>query len=372
MKFSTSKTELQQAFQKLSKASPVRSTLPILGCVLVASSDEKTIFRTTDLELTIESEVPVSLEKAGSVAIPIRQLLDITNELPETRISISADDRNRVEIQTEMGTYDLMGKPADEFPATPEINQTKELSLPAKTLKNIIDTTLFAVSKDDLKPALTGVLFRFAPKNLIAVSTDGHRLVRYKEKDPGSIGFSGDIIAPRKFLSYLSTQLSAGDINISIGENYITTRMNHDTVITRTVGERFPDYESVIPKDNEKLLKADKESLLGAIRRVSIFSNRATHQVAMSLSSERCLVTTEDPETSSKAQEELPAEYKGDDLVIGYNAEYIQDVIKHIKSKTVFARFNTPISATLFNLEDNTEDKDGETLMLLMPIRLNG
>ena len=372
MKFSTSKTELQQAFQKLSKASPVRSTLPILGCVLVASSDENTIFRTTALELTIESEVPVSLEKAGSVAIPIRQLLDITNELPETRISISADDRNRVEIQTEMGTYDLIGKPADEFPATPEINQTKELSLPAKTLKNIIDTTLFAVSKDDLKPALTGVLFRFAPKNLIAVSTDGHRLVRYKEKDPGSIGFSGDIIAPRKFLSYLSTQLSAGDINISIGENYITTRMNHDTVITRTVGERFPDYESVIPKDNEKLLKADKESLLGAIRRVSIFSNRATHQVAMSLSSERCLVTTEDPETSSKAQEELPAEYKGDDLVIGYNAEYIQDVIKHIKSKTVFARFNTPISATLFNLEDNTEDKDGETLMLLMPIRLNG
>ena len=102
MKFSTSKTELQQAFQKLSKASPVRSTLPILGCVLVASSDEKTIFRTTDLELTIELEVPVSLEKAGSVAIPIRQLLDITNELPETRISISADDRNRVEIQTEM------------------------------------------------------------------------------------------------------------------------------------------------------------------------------------------------------------------------------------------------------------------------------
>jgi len=239
-------------------------------------------------------------------------------------------------------------------------------------LKNIIDTTLFAVSKDDLKPALTGVLFRFAQKNLIVVSTDGHRLVRYKEKDPGSIGFSGDIIAPRKFLSYLSTQLSAGDINISIGENYITTRMNQDTVITRTVGERFPDYESVIPKDNEKLLKADKESLLGAIRRVSIFSNRATHQVAMSLSSERCVVTTEDPETSSKAQEELPAEYNGDDLVIGYNAEYLQDVIKHIKGKTVFARFNTPISATLFNLEDNTEDNDGENLMLLMPIRLNG
>ena len=370
MKFSTSKTELQQALQKLSRVSPTRSTLPILGCVLIESSNEKTTLRATDLELTVKSEISVSIENEGSLAAPLKQLLDITNELAETRITISADDRNKIEIKTDMGVYNLMGKPAEEFPASPETEQTKKLSLPAKTVKSIIDKTLFAVSRDDLKPALTGVLFRFAPKSITAVSTDGHRLVRYKEQNVDTLNFSGDVLAPKKFLSYLSSQLSTGEIGVSIGDNYLTTRIEQDTIITRTIGEKFPDYESVIPKDNEKTLKADKDSMLAAIRRVSIFSNRATHQVSLNLSSERCLITTDDPEKSSKAQEELPAEYEGEDLIVGYNAEYLKDVIGHIGSKTVVVRLNTSISATLFNLEEAKKD-DTDNLMLLMPIRLN-
>ena len=371
MKFSTSKTELQQALQKLSKVSPTRSTLPILGCVLIESSNERTTLRATDLELTVQSKISVSIENEGSVATPLKQLLDITNELAETRITISADNKNKIEIQTDMGVYNLMGKAAEEFPASPETKQTTDLSLPAKTLKSIIDKTLFAVSKDELKPALTGVLIRFAPKNITAVSTDGHRLVRYKEQNVDALSFSGDVLAPKKFLSYLSPQLSAGDIGVSIGDNYLTTKIEQDTIITRTIGERFPDYESVIPKDNEKTLKADKDSILGAIRRVSIFSNRATHQVSLNLSNKKCLITTDDPEKSSKAQEELPAEYLGEDLVVGYNAEYLKDVIGHIGGKTVVVRLNTSISATLFNLEDVKKKSETDNLMLLMPIRLN-
>ena len=118
MKFSTSKTELQQALQKLSRVSPTRSTLPILSCVLIEASNERTTLRATDLELTVELEISVSIEKEGSIATPLKQLLDITNELAETRITISADDRNRIEIQTDMGVYNLMGKPPEEFPAS--------------------------------------------------------------------------------------------------------------------------------------------------------------------------------------------------------------------------------------------------------------
>ena len=370
MKFSTSKTELQQTLQKLSKVSPTRSTLPILGCILIEATNERTIIRATDLELTIESEISVSIEEEGSIAAPLKQLLEITNELAETRITIGADDRNRIEIQTDMGLYKLMGKRVEEFPASPEAKQKTGLSLPGKMVKNIIDKTLFAVSRDELKPALTGVLFRFAPKSITAVSTDGHRLVRYKEKKVDNLSFSGDVLAPKKFLSYLSSQLSTGDINIFLGDNYLTTRIEQDTIITRTIGERFPDYESVIPKDNEKKLKANKDRLLGAIRRVSIFSNRATHQISLSLSSKKCLITTDDPEKASKAEEEFPAEYKGENLIVGYNAEYLKDVISHISGKTVVMRLNTSISATLFNLEEVKKDKT-DNLMLLMPIRLN-
>ena len=168
---------------------------------------------------------------------------------------------------------------------------------------------------------------------------------------------------------HLSTQLSTGDITILAGENHLTAKIGQDTIITRTLGERFPDYESVIPGDNEKTLKTEKDVILGAIRRVSIFSNRSTHQVALNLSGGKCLITTEDPEMSSKAQEELPAEYDGDDIVIGYNSEYLKDVINHINGKTVFIRLNTPISASLFSSEVDEDNVDN--LMLLMPIRLN-
>jgi len=371
MKFSTSKTELQNVLQKLSKAVPTRSTLPILGCVLFEASEEKTVLRATDLEITIIAEIPVSIEEPGSAAIPLKTLLDVTNELPETRITLIVDSNNKIELRTEMGVYDLMGKPAEEFPSIPDTSDGKELSLGSRLFKSVIESTVFAVSRDDLKPALTGVLFRFNAKNLTAVSTDGHRLVKHIRKDFASTGFTGDVIIPRKFLNYMTLQLAGDDetVGLVVGENHMTAVMDKVTVLTRTIDERFPDYESVIPSDNTKKLKTNKSDLSGAIRRVSIFSNKTTRQVAFNLSDKQCLISTEDPEKSSKAQEEISAEYTGESLTIGYNAEYLKDVINHVGGETVIISLNTPISAALFNPE--SADENIESTMLLMPIRLN-
>ena len=369
MKFSTSKTELQQALQKLSKATPTRSTLPILGCVLIESSEEKTSLRATDLEITIQSEIPVSLEQAGATALPLKTLLDITNELPETRVTLYVDDKDRATIITDTGKYDLMAKPADEFPAVPDTSGSQAVNVSGEMLKNIIDATSFAVSRDELKPALTGVLFRFGSNGITAVSTDGHRLVKYTRKDFDTNGFNGDMIVPRKFLSFMSAQVSGGNVALLIGENHLTAKMKNDMVLTRIIDERFPDYETVIPKENDKILKADKDALLGAIRRVSIFSNKSTHQVALNLDATSCRITTEDPEKSSKAHEQIAAEFDGENLTIGYNAEYLKDVVSHVAGDKIVVEFSTPISAALFGT-DSTEENI-ESLMLLMPIRLN-
>ena len=148
MKFSTSKTELQQALQKLSKATPTRSTLPILGCVLIESSEEKTTLRATDLEITIQEEISVSLEQAGSTALPLKTLFDITNELPETRLTLMVDEKDRASIITDNGEYDLMAKPADEFPAVPDTSGSKSVGVSGEMLKNIIDATSFARSEE--------------------------------------------------------------------------------------------------------------------------------------------------------------------------------------------------------------------------------
>ena len=164
---------------------------------------------------------------------------------------------------------------------------------------------MFAVSQDELKPALTGVLFKFLENSFTAVSTDGHRLVKHERNDFLTEKIEEEIIIPKKFLSFLSTQLSDEDINISIGESFITAQLKKDIIITKIIDEKFPDYNSVIPKDSNKTFLIDKKVLLGAIRRVSIFSNKSTHQVALSLNTDKSFVTTEDPEKSSKAKEHI-------------------------------------------------------------------
>ena len=179
----------------------------------------------------------------------------------------------------------------------------------------------------------------------------------------------GEVIIPRKFLSYMSSYLSEGETTLLIGNSHLSAKIKKDKITTRIIGEKFPDYESVIPKDNDKVFKSEKESFLGAVKRVSIFSNKSTHQVAISLSSSSCVVTTEDPEKSSKAKESVDSTFEGEDLIIGYNAEYLKDIINHIPGQNIVAKFSTPVSAALFS--SLTELDNTENLMLLMPIRLN-
>jgi len=369
MKFSTSKTELQKALQKLSKATPTRSTLPILGCVLIDANDKKTIFKTTDLEITIQTEIPSSLEKAGRAALPLKTLLDITNELPDVRLTIAVDEKNKAVITTDVGEYDLMAKPAEEFPKTPEQKDPTTMAIPGSTLKDVINKTSFAVSRDELKPALTGVLLQVSDSGTVAVSTDGHRLVKYSRSDFKSTGFNRDVIVPKKFLNYLSSHLGDDEVSLMLAEDHLAAKVGNDVVVTRIVDEKFPNYESVIPNENNKRLVVEKEVLLGAVRRVSIFSNKSTHQVALSLSKDDCKITTEDPEKSSKAQEKIVAKYDGDPITIGYNADYLKDIVSHVGGGEVAVDLSSPVSAALFSSTETEEQV--ECIMLLMPIRLN-
>lgn len=370
MRIATSKSDLQSALQKLSKATPTRSTLPILSCVLFEVENDEVVLRTTDLEITIVVQLSASIEEVGSAAIPLQTLLDITNELPDGRLTLAVNPQHRVELISDTGIYDLMGKPAEEFPARPDIDGRKAINMTAESLKAVIDMTLFAVSRDDLKPALTGVYCNFGDENLTAVATDGHRLVRYIRKDYEPGEFSGKIIVPKKFLGLINTfLLSADTLSLWMSENHLTAGVGKNTIYTRVIDERFPDYESVIPDDNEKELVVAQDVLLGAVRRVSIFSNKSTHQIALHLSKEKSTITTEDPEKASRAEEELPAEFSGEDLAIGYNADYLKDIVSHVTHEQIRVKLNTPISAALFYPQEQEDNCD--VTMLLMPIRLN-
>ena len=201
MKFSTTKTDIQVSLQKLSKITPTRSTIPILSNVLITTDNGSIIMRATDLEQTMILTIPASIEKEGSSVIPVDTLLNIANELPDGRITLSVDKKLNISIKSETGDYDLKGMSPEEFPAPPELDKQSPVIFSSELLKLIFKLTSFAISNDDLKPALTGVLFHFDQTSLTTVSTDGHRLARYKIQDFDSGGFSGDIIIPKKFLT---------------------------------------------------------------------------------------------------------------------------------------------------------------------------
>ncbi len=370
MKLSTSKNELRSALQKLAKATPTRSTLPILSCALFTVRDNEAVLRATDLEISIVVHLPASIEEAGSAAIPLSTLLEITNELPDGRITISVNERNRVELITETGTYDLMGKPAEEFPAIPEVDNSRTVDMEAATLKAIFEKTSFAVSHDDLKPALTGVYMKFSPEALTAVATDGHRLVRYILKDFKGGNFEGDLIVPRKFINLIQSVASSNEeVHLWIGDNHLTALVGKDRFYTRIIDELFPNYEGVLPTDNDKILTVSRNEILGAVRRVSIFSNKATNQIALQLDADGSILSTEDPEKATKAEEKLSCDYQGEPLTIGYNASYLKDILSHLDDADIIVKLNTPISAALFYPETQPEGRD--ITMLLMPIRLN-
>ena len=369
MRISTSKSELQTALQKLARAVPNRSTLPILSFALFQVDDKNTIIRSTDLEITIVTKLPATVKETGSAAIPLQPLLEITNEIQDDRITLSVNQQHKIELTTDNGVYDLMGKAPTEFPALPQTDGKKNLGISSDAMKAIIEKTSFAVSRDEMKPALTGVFLKVADDSLIAVATDGHRLVQYKTKGFKSADFTGDVIIPRKFLGLFNT-FAIDEVQIMISDNHLVATFGDDKVYTRVIDERFPDYESVIPVDNDKILNIDRNDLLGAVKRVSIFSNKATHQIALHLDEKKTQITTEDPEKASRGKEDLlGAKYSGESLTIGYNAAYLRDILMHISDDNVIAKFNTAISATLFYPETPSDNVD--LTMLLMPIRLN-
>ena len=371
MKISTTKPELQSALQKVSKATPTRSTLPILNFVLFSSVEGETTLRVTDLEITIVVKLAASTEQTGEAALPLQTLLDVTNELPEeTRITIEVGDKNKAKITTDSGTYDITGREADEFPAIPELNDKRQINVSAESFLDLVQKTSFAVSRDDLKPALTGVLFRFNQNDITAVATDGHRLVKYLKKEENSGTYAGDIIVPKKFLKLSSTVLPGQqEATVWVGSTHLTMAVGGDTYYTRIIDERFPDFDSVIPKDNENELIVNRMALLSGVRRVSIFSNRSTHQIALALSKDENQITTEDPEKASSAKENIEGKYNGQDLTIGYNAAYLKDILAHIPSDEVVVKLNSSISAALFY--PKTQEGNTELTTLLMPIRLN-
>jgi len=370
MEFSIDKKDLLKNLQLLSKAVPSRSTLPIISSALFTVNNNELNLRATDLEISLNIKCNITSVSDGSIAIPLSKLLEITNAMPSGNLNFNISDIGKVNIKSVSGNYTIMGQPADEFPKEQTIENSSSLNIQSSDLKDIIISTSYAASKDDLKPVLQGVLFQIKNNELVAVATDGHRLVKLEKKQLDTLNFSGNVVIPIKFLTLLLTQLIEDEnVIMLIGENHIQVQINNIIITSRTINDSYPDYEGVIPKDNTKTLIIDKNIFYEAIKRVSIFSNKTSKQVSLELNESSIIIKTEDPENITTGKEMLDCNYDGESMTIGYNALYLKEVLQQQGSEEIKIMLKSPLNAGLFIPMDQQENNTKTTL--LMPIRLN-
>lgn len=366
MDFTIEKDKLLSALTTLSKINPARTTLPILSTVLIKTEQTgNVVFRTTDLEVEMKITVESKVLEEGETCAPIYKLLEISNTLSEETVSINVNETQRMRIKTSTGKYLLMCNKTEEFPDQREFHdQPKQVS--ATFLRESIKRTTYACSKDELKPTLNGVLISFGTTSVTSVSTDGHRLVKFISKQENETGNS--VLIPQKFLNIIGT----GAINtkkalLNVYEDYITIETNNIKLSSRLISEKFPDYENVIPKENHNTTTVTTQTLLGAVKKVSLMSNKTTKQIILKLQTNKIFVSAEDHETGGAAMDEIDANTVGGELTIGFNSTLLLDILKHQKTEELHLLTSGPLNAALFKPVGETET---ETTTLLMPIRI--
>ena len=371
MSYKINTEKLLITLQQTIKVIPSRSTKPILSCALF-SFDKVLKISASNQETSINTSIDVNTNgEEGVVAIPIGRLLEITSNVKDVEIEFSLLGDNRVEIKTQSGTFSITGQNHQEFPLDPVMNESVSLSLNMESFLEIIDFTKNSVSKDDLKPALQGVLLKIDSSQILGVSTDGHRLSRMIIKNKNDQTKEHEIIVPIKFLTLLNSFIDKKDkIELEISENYISVSHKNQTIFSRIIKDTYPDYEKVVPLDNNKQLTINKENLIDSIKRVSIFSNRSTKQITLKINKQETIIQTEDAENAASGKEIIQSEFSDEnELKIGFNANFILEALNNINQKEITVFLNGPLSAAILAEKEEKTEKD--KLLLLMPIRLN-
>lgn len=371
MKFIISATTLLKQLQSISGALSNNTVLPILENFLFEIKNGQLIISATDLQTSMTTILPIEAKEDGKVAIPSRILLDTLKTFPEQPIMFSINkDNYAVEISAGEGKYKLSGENGDDFPKIPTVESASTLSLPSSVLLEAVNKTLFAVSNDELRPAMTGVYCQLSTTHITFVATDAHKLVRYRRLDTKA-DKNADFILPKKALNLLKSALPTEDVNVNIEYNNTNAffTFNHIHLICRLIDERYPDYEAVIPLNNPNKLTIDRNLLLNSLRRVSIYSNKTTHQVRLKISGSEMQISAEDLDFSNEAFERLTCQYEGEDIEIGFNARFLVEMLSNIDGNEVCLEMSTPNRAGI--LIPGNLDASESILMLVMPVMLN-
>lgn len=372
MKFIVSSTSLLRHIQSISGALNSNSPLPILENFLFEINNGQLMVSASDLETTMTTTMEVTSKEKGLVAVPAKILLDTLKTFAEQPLTFTINEKSfQIEISSENGKFKLAGHDGAEFPKIPTIDQSNFIEIPSEVLLEAINKTLFATGTDELRPVMSGVFFQMNKDNTTFVATDAHRLVRYRRTDIRSAK-SASFIVPRKPLGLLKSSLTGQKSKVRIDYNEANAffAFENFNLICRLIDGRYPNYEAVIPLDNPNKLTISRDSFLNSIRRVSIFSNKTTHQVKLKIAGAELTISAEDVDFNSEANERLVCDYNGQDMEIAFNARFLSDMLSNMGTDTVNLELSLPNRAGILT-PSGTESTDENVLMLVMPVMLN-
>ena len=374
MKFILSSLKLLKAVQSLAGVINSSNTLPILDDFLFNISDNELRITASDLETTMIVTIqPDLVEGTGEVTIPARLLIDILKNLPDIPVSFNIDETTlAIEITTGEGRYKMVGHKSDEFPQVPVLEEASQWEIPADVLACGFEKTVFATGNDEIRPVMTGVFMEMTNNGLNFVATDAHKLVRYRRLDIKT-DVLASFIVPKKPINQLKTALAGKadeTVVVEFNKTNASFTMSGFKLVCRLIDGKYPNYEAVIPKANPNKLTIDRQLLLSAIRRVAIFSSKATHQIRFKIAGQELTLTAEDLDYYNEAKERLACNYSGDDMEIGFNSRFFQEMLGNLSQQEILLEMSAPNRAGIITPVDN-QNADEDILMLLMPVMLN-
>ncbi|MBI1305916.1 MAG: DNA polymerase III subunit beta [Bacteroidetes bacterium] len=371
MKFIVNTSALLEKLQQVIGTIASKPILPILDHFLFDIKDGVLTITSTDLETSMSTSLKVEADADVMVAVPSRLTMDTLKALPNQPITFTLDEKsNGIELRSENGRYKLAGQPGNDFPKNPDIDGSATLTLPSGVLLNCISKTIFATGTDDLRLNLTGVYVQLSEEQVNFVATDANRLVKLTRKDVKP-GVEQNFILPKKALNLLKSTLSDDDLPVQIDYNNTNASFLFGGVrlICRFIDERYPDYNAVIPAKNPNVMQINRLDFLNSVRRISIFSNKTTHQIRLKISGSELVISAEDIDLANEATERLSCEYDGVDMEIGFNSRLVLDMLNNMDCVNVKLEMSEPSRAGILLPDENEEGED--LLMLVMPMMLN-
>ena len=365
MKFTATREALLKPLQAVIGVVERRQTMPILANVLLVAKDGQLAVTATDLEVELVAQADVEIEGAGDVTVPGRKLLDICKALPDGAELAIALSGEKLGIKSGRSKFTLTTLPAADFPTVEDINAGQTLSLPQATLCKLLDKTHFSMAQQDVRYYLNGLLIETDGKHLRAVATDGHRLALSQVQLDGKKMPEQQVIVPRKGVLELQRLMSGeGDVDLQLGSNHVRIELEGIRFTSKLIDGRFPEYERVIPQDTSNQLVADRDLLKGALQRTAILSNEKYRGIRLIIRESGVVLQAHNPE-QEEAEEELEVKYKGDDIEIGFNVNYLLDALGAIESEEVTLSVVDGNSSCLLREPGKDDSK-----YVVMPMRL--